>query len=175
LWFLASQVYGFFRQVFFPAPSLPREQLLVQLNQPPLPIPKPNSKPAAEPLNQATATQVIQSWLSTKSAAFGSNHEVNKLEQILVEPALSQWQQRAQNDKANKRYRQYKHNIKVDSVQRASANERAQVEATVNEVAQVYENGKLNQNSSYGEDVRVRYSLVRKDDQWRIQEMKVLK
>jgi len=176
LWFLASQVYGFFRQVFFPAPSLPREQLLVQLNQPPLPIPKPNSKPAAaEPLNQVTAAQVIQSWLSTKSAAFGSKHEVDRLEQILVEPALSQWQRRAQNDKANKRYRQYKHNIKVNSVQRASANERAQVEATVNEVAQVYENGKLNQNSSYGEDVRVRYSLVRKDGQWRIQEMKVLK
>jgi len=176
LWFLASQVYGFFRQVFFPAPSLQGEQLLVQLNQPPLPIPKPNRQPAAaEPLNQVTAAQVIQSWLSTKSAAFGSKHEVDRLEQILVEPALSQWQRRAQNDKANKRYRQYKHNIKVNSVQKASASERAQVEATVNEVAQVYENGKLNQNSSYGEDVRVQYSLVRKDGQWRIQEMKVLK
>jgi lipoate-protein ligase B len=93
-----------------------------------------------------------------------------------VEPALSQWQQRAQIDKENNRYRQYKHSIKVNAVQtKASAKDRAQVEATVSEVAQVYEKGRLNQADSYNEALRVRYDLVRQGGQWRIQAMKVLK
>ncbi len=182
LWFLASQVYGLFRQIFSQKPVLEQEQLMVELNQPAVSIPKltpkPKSKPpaVADSLNQATAAQVIQSWLATKSAAFGSKHAIDKLEQILVEPALSQWQQRAQIDKENNRYRQYKHSIKVNAVQtKASAKDRAQVEATVSEVAQVYEKGRLNQADSYNEALRVRYDLVRQGGQWRIQAMKVLK
>lgn len=178
LWFLASQVYSLFKHIFAKAPSAPEEQLIVALNQPPIPIPEPKrQQPAvAEILNQATATQVIQSWLSTKSAAFGPKHAIDKLEQILVQPALLQWQKRVQDDKANNRYRQYKHSIKIDTVKtKASAQDLAQVEATVNEVAQVYEKGRLNRASSYSEAIRVQYDLVRRNNQWRIQAMKVLK
>jgi hypothetical protein len=177
LGFLVSQTYAWLRQTLFPAPSLQTEQPLVQLNQPPLPIPNPGSELliAEELLTQETAEQVIQSWLSTKAAAFSSNHSVDKLEQILVEPVLSQWQRRVQKDKADNRYRQYKHNLKVDSVQTNKATpDNAQVETTVHEVAQVYENGRKNQNSSYDQNLRVRYDLVRQDGQWRIREMTVL-
>lgn len=171
LGFLVSQTYAWLRQTLS-TPSLQREQPLVQLDQPPLPIPSPGSGLVAEPLDQKKAEQLIQNWLSTKTAAFGSSHAVGKLEQILVEPALSQWQQRVQKDKANNWYRQYKHSLKVDSVQTSEATpDKAQIETTVNEAAQVYKNGQLNQNASYDDNLQVRYDLVRKDGEWRIREM----
>jgi hypothetical protein len=187
LGFLVSQTDGRSRQTISPAPSLqaeqPRkvslqaEQPMVQLAQPPLPIPDPGSEllAAQKLLTKETAQKVIQTWLSTKVATFGSNHAVDRLKQILVAPVLSQWQLLAQKDKADNRYRQYKHSVKVNSVKTSEANpDQAQVEATVHEVAQVYEKGKLNQNSSYDQNLRVRYNLVRKNGQWRIREMKVL-
>lgn len=178
LWFLASGVYGLFRYIFA-KPAMTEAQLMVEMNQPPvaIPIPQPEKQPVvAQALNQATALQVIESWLATKSAAFGQNHAVNKLEQILVQPTLAQWQQRVQNDKASNRTRQYKHSVKVNSVQtKASSPDHAQVVATVDEVAQVYDKGKLNRATSYNETLRVMYDLVRQNGQWRIQTMKVLK
>lgn len=179
LWFLASQVYGLFKHIFA-KPAVAEAQLMVELNQPPVPIPNPAAEikqPAvAQPLNQTTATQVIQTWLSTKSAAFSKDYAVDRLEQILVQPALSQWQQRVQYDKASNRTRQYKHSVKVNSVQtKASSPNLAQVIATVNEVAQVYDKGRLNRATSYNETLRVRYDLVRGANQWQIQAMKVLK
>lgn len=172
LGFLVSQTSAWLRQTLV-TPSLQGEQPLVQLDQPPLPIPSPGSELAvAPPLDQEEAKQLIQSWLSTKTVAFGSSHAVNRLEQILVEPALSQWQQRVQKDKANNWYRQYKHSLKVDSVQTSKATpDQAQVEATVDEVAKVYKNGQFNQNASYDDNLQVRYNLVRKDGEWRIREM----
>ena len=110
----------------------------MQLDQPPLPIPEPSDEvlTKVELLNQKTAEQVLQSWLSTKAAAFGSNHAIDRLEQVLVAPTLSQWQRLAQKDKADDRYRQYKHSLKVGSVQTSEATpNKAQVEASVNEVA----------------------------------------
>lgn len=178
LGFLASQVFGLLRQALFPAPSLQGEQLLVQLDQPPIPIPNPTTKALTtpQPLNQETAKQVIQSWLSTKSAAFGSNHAIDQLEQVLVGPTLLQWQQLAQRDKADNRYRQFKHSLTVNSVQTKLTNlDQAQVEARVHEVAQIYEDGKLNQNSSYDENLRIRYGLVRKNGQWQIRGMTILR
>lgn len=176
-WFLASQTFAWLKETLFPpAPSLQGEQLLVQLNQPPLPIPSAGSELLAEePLNQKMAEQVIQTWLSAKKAAFGSNHAVDNLKQILVQPALSQWQQRVEKDKANNRYRQYQHTLKIESVTAsAAAPDQAQVEAIVKETAQVYENSQLMQNASYDDTVRVRYDLVRQQSQWRIREMTVL-
>lgn len=193
LGFLVGQTYGWVRETFFAAPLLPPEQPReVQAQptlpskqprkvqaQPTLPIPDPGEKvPTVEEklLNKDSAEQVIQSWLSTKAAAFGSNHALDRLKQILVAPALSKWQQLAQQDKADNRYRQYKHTLKVDSVQTSkAAPDRARVEATVNEVAQLYEDGIPIQGSSYDENLRVQYDLVRNKGQWRIQEMKVLK
>jgi hypothetical protein len=171
--FLVSQTSALLRQILFPAPL--QEELMVQLNQPPLAIPSPGSVLTAEPLNQETAKQLIHNWLSTKTAAFGSNHAVDRLEQVLVEPALSQWQLRVQNDKIANQYRQYKHSFKVESVQSETAPDQAHVEATVNEIAQVYRNSRLNKNASYDDNLRVRYDLVRKNGEWRIREMTVLR
>jgi len=182
LGFLLSRTYAWLKHS--PMPPLQKEQPKLP---PPLPAPSPvNQRPSPTPtikpplvpvLTQKTAEQVIQTWLSTKAAAFGSGHAVDKLNQILVGPALSQWQGLAQNDQTDNLYRQYKHSLKVDSVATSQADpNQAQVEATINEVAQVYEDGQLNQDSSYDDqNLRVRYHLVRKDGQWRINDMTILK
>jgi hypothetical protein len=174
LWLLASAAYGWVREVFFPTPVLKGEQLQVQLNQPPVPIPDSKAKMLAPagPLNEETAEDVIMAWLSSKSAALGSNHNTASLEDILVDPALSQWRQVAEQDKQNSRHRVFKHSVKIASVVTSNEDpDKAEVEATVNEVAEVYDNGQKNQDRSYDENVRVKYHLVRQDGMWRIREM----
>ena len=141
----------------------------------PSPIPSPSSNPRSSvgPLTPEKAQALIQSWLSTKAAAFGPGHNLDGLKQILAEPALSQWQQLVQNDKAANQYLQYnERSLKVNSVKTNQANpNKAQVEATVNEVAQLYKDGKLNRDASYDKSLQVRYDLVRQDGQWRIEEI----
>ncbi|MBV9385411.1 MAG: DUF4101 domain-containing protein [Chroococcidiopsidaceae cyanobacterium CP_BM_ER_R8_30] len=149
-----------------------------QINQPPpSPIPKPSTSPppTTSPLTQEQAQAVIQTWLSTKAAALGPKH-VDGLKQILVEPALSKWQQLVQNAKADNHYLQYnEHGLKINSINVSRTNpNRAEVEATVNEVAQVYRNGKLDRISSYDKSLHVKYHFIHQDNQWRIDDMRLL-
>ena len=181
LWFLISQIFALFHRTATPPvvqqPPVVSEQLIVELNQPPVAIPRSQPKPAVpKPLNRDTAAPVIQAWLAAKAAAFGSEHATDKLKQILVEPTLSQWQQRVQDDLLNRRVRHYKHSLQVNGVKNdPKTSDRAQVEATVVEIAQIYERNRLNRAASYNEKLRVQYNLVRQNGEWRIQTMKVLK
>jgi hypothetical protein len=162
----------------FSAPPLEGEQPRVQLSQPPIPIPEPGSqmKAPSGPLTRDTAKQVIEAWLSNKSLAFGSDHQIDQLEQILAEPALSRWRQRAQTDKQNNSYWQYKHAVEVNSVQTSETNpDRAMIDAAVKETAQFYKEAQPSQDKSYNENLRVRYDLVRKGNRWLIQDMNVVK
>jgi hypothetical protein len=177
LWFLLTSSFGLLKNLFSPAPSLKGEQLSVQLNEPPIPIPDPNSKPLSPPglLTETTAQEVVQSWLSSKSAALGVNHEVDSLDQILIGSTLSKWQAIVQQDKEENRYRKYTHTVKVESVKTTETDQNnATVDATVTELAEFYDNGQINQQKSYNEKVRVRYDLVRVDNSWRIKDMLVL-
>lgn len=174
LWLLVITTFGWLTNLFSSSPSH-NEQLFVQLNEPPIPIPEPNSKPELTgPLTAATAEEVIQTWLATKAAAMGQNHKIDSLNQILVGSALAQWQQRVKQDIAVNRYRKYDHSlIKVESIDKKDTDpDRATVEATVKEVAEFHENGQVNKQKPY--TVRVRYDLVHHDDGWRIQGMSVL-
>ncbi len=160
------------------APELIGEQPLVEITKPPIPIPQPGTQLLAPegPLTEETAAQVIQTWLSTKSAALGSEHKVDQFKQILAEPALSTWRQRALTTKQDNAYWQYKHSLKVNSVKTVNSNpDRSRIEAAVNEVAQLYQGGQLNQGSSYNENLRVQYELVRKEGRWLIKDMAVIK
>jgi len=166
------------RQSFLRVPPKQKQQPQVlpqkiPVAQPPSPIAIPSINPlvAAGSLTQAQAQAVIQTWLSTKAAAFGPGHTIDSLKQILVDPALAQWQQMAQSDKANNLYLQYKHSLKVDSVTSQANSAQAQVQATVNELAQAYKDGKLDRDSSYNQSLKVRYGLVRQNGQWRINEI----
>ncbi|PLZ95333.1 molecular chaperone DnaJ [Fischerella thermalis CCMEE 5268] len=177
LWLAISTTVKFVHNALRPAPILQDPQLSIQINEPPLTIPERNSKPQFPTgnLTEATAEEVIQTWLATKSAALGPNHEIDSLENILTGSALTQWQLIARQDKADNRYRKYEHSIKIESLEIAPTDqEHAAVQASVTEATSFYENGLLNQQKSSKETVRVRYNLVRKPDGWRIREISVL-
>jgi hypothetical protein len=175
LWLLISTTVGLFKNLFFPGPSLKGEQLSVQLNQPSVPIPEQNSKlqlPAGT-LTEATAEEMIQAWLDTKAAAFGPNHEIDGLKNILVGSTLIKWQGWAQQEKTDNRYRKYEHSVKVESLEANQADQHyAAVEASVTEATQYYENSQIKKSDN--EKLRVRYEFVRIDGSWRIRDMSVL-
>lgn len=177
LGFLTTKTYGWLQQTINPAPLLEGEQPRVLLKEPLFTDASLEAPLAADGLlTKESAQDVIQEWLVTKALAFSSQHQADELKQILVEPALSQWQQRVENDRTSNRYRQFRHELVVNSVETdATKSDRAQVTATVNEVAQVYTGDRLNKAMSYDEKLQVRYELVRQNNQWRIQEMAVLK
>lgn len=159
-------------------PALEGEQPLVQLAQPPVPIPSTGSQMMAPegPLTEETAQQVIQTWLKTKSLALGSEHQIDQFPKILTEPVLSSWRQRAETAKRENSYWRYKHSVKVNSVETKAANpDQARVDAAVNEAAEFFQADQLNQGASYDENLRVRYDFVRKDGRWLIKDMTVVK
>ncbi len=175
-WVLATTAFGWIKNLFFPTSS-PRDlQLFVQINQPPVFIPDPTKSKPEFPegaLTNATAEEVIQTWLSTKAAALGPNHQINNLQQILTGSALSQWRLIAQQNKLDNRYRKYEHSLKIESVEKIDLFvDRAAVEATVKEATQLYENGQF--QSSSNENLRVRYDLIRYGTKWRIQNISVV-
>lgn len=161
-----------------PAARLEGEQLMVQLDRPPVAIPDPNSTlgSAEGPVTNEIAQQLIQSWLVSKAEALGPNHAINSLNQILVEPALGDWQKRAEEAKRDNWYRQYKHsNLVINAVEMSDVEpNQARIEAEVTESAELVENGQANPSYSYNETLRVRYDLVRQDRTWKIRDMLVL-
>ncbi|MEH2172804.1 IMS domain-containing protein [Nostoc sp.] len=174
-WVLATTTFGWLKNLFFPTRPAPVSQLFVQINQPPISIPPPNSPPQGldGPLTDTAAEEIIRTWLSTKAEALGPNHEINNLEQILTGSALSQWRAIAQQARSDNLYRKYDHSVKVESVEKIDLfADRAAVVATVKEETQLYENGQFKNSSN--ENLRVRYDLIRQRGKWRIQSTSVV-
>ncbi|GAX34872.1 IMS domain-containing protein [Nodularia sp. NIES-3585] len=171
-WLLVSTTFGWVKNLFFPAPVLEGEQLFVQLNEPPIEIPDETSKlqPPEGSLTEATAQEVIQTWLSTKAAALGPKYNLDSLQDILTDATLSQWRLLAQQERSQNRYRTYNHTVKVEYLNQNS--DQAVVVATVREVTQFYERGQIRNFAD--ETLRVRYSLIRQADVWRIRNMSVI-
>ena len=173
---LVSTTFGLVKNIFFPSPSLKGEQLAIQLNQPPINIPDPNSKPEAtnnEELTKETAKEVIETWLSAKTSALGQNHDIDGLKEILTGAVLSQWQSVAQQEQEDQRHRQYKHNVEIVTVSnKGTDKDYVSVDAQVQEVTKFYRNSQQQKSSS--ENLRVRYDLVRKEGKWLIQKMSVI-
>ncbi len=175
LWLLASTSFNLIKNIFFPSPSLQGQQLAIQLNESPINIPDPNSQPEPtdEELTKETAREVIETWLSAKAAALGSNYQIDGLNQILTGPALLQWQSVVEEEQKQGKYRKYKHTVEVLSVAKKGIDENnVYVDAKVQEATQFYAN--VQQQKSTNESLRVRYDLIRKDHKWHIQRMSVL-
>lgn len=173
LWFLLSTTFGLLKNLFFPGSSLKGEQLVIELNQPPVPIPAPNSTPQlpAGELTEETAGEIVQAWLDTKAAALGQDHDISALENILVGATLTKWRSLSQQERSNNRYRKYEHSVKIESVK--TDQNQAVIEASVSEVTQFYENGQMKKKPS-DDKLRVKYNLVRVDGAWRIRDMSVV-
>ena len=122
------------------------------------------------------ASQVIQTWLDSKSAAFGEEYKIEELNKILAPPLLATWRDRAAAYQQGKFYREYEHKITMRSAKvDPSDSKKATVEAEVKEVAKHYEGGKLDSSQSYDDNLLVRYQLVLQGDKWLIQNSEVLK
>ncbi len=172
---LVSTTVELVKNIFFSNPSLQGEQLAIELNQPLITIPDPNSQPETrdEELTNKMAKEVIETWLSAKAAALGQNHDIDGLNKILTGAVLSQWRSVAQQEQEDKRYRQYKHDVKVESVSKKGIDKNyVFVDANVQEVTQFYENSREKKSSN--EKLRVRYELVHKEGKWLIQRMSVI-
>ncbi|BAZ46793.1 heat shock protein DnaJ domain protein [Chondrocystis sp. NIES-4102] len=154
-------------------------QLAIAVAQPTIEIPTVAKKPV-EVKPQVTFTdtskQVIQQWLTSKSAAFGKEHQITQLDSILAEPLLSTWRERALAYQKENLHREYQHQITMRSAKiDPQDSNKATVEAEVREVAQHYQSGKINQTESYDDNLLVRYQLIRKGEQWLIQNTEVIK
>jgi len=173
---LIGQVLGLMGSLLRNAPALEGEQLQLMLNQPPLEIPEgpPEATADTGPLTQEKAKRVIETWLSTKAQAFGSNHEVDQLSSILVDPALSRQRQRATQDQQDNFYGEYEHQVTINEVTvNPDDGDRATVDATVNESVEFYRNGAVDRGASYSDEIQVQYQLIRQDGQWRIEDWSV--
>ncbi|MBD2150142.1 ARC6/PARC6 family protein [Pseudanabaena sp. FACHB-1277] len=126
------------------------------------------------PLNKETATRLIETWQATKSKALGNTYEENILEEILTEPALSDWRSRAKELKASNSYLQYQtKSTRVDQVI-ADGETKAKVIAKISESRNFFSNGELDSGASKADaNYTVEYDLVRKDNKWLIREMLV--
>lgn len=159
-----------------PLTALRGEQLLLELHRPPIKIPSANATIMSEGvLTEQGAERAIATWLDSKNLAFGKEHQVEKLDDILTGSLLSQWSDRAQTLKSGGNYWQYQHDLEIISLKTDTQNpDLATVDASVREVAHYYQNGKLNKGRSYDENLKVRYELVRQQKQWQIQSIRVI-
>ncbi len=174
LWALLSAI----GKALWGGPALTGEQLSIPLDRPVVVIPDPQAQnvDATGPLTEAVAKRAIEQWLAAKAAALGPEHNAEQLQQVLVDPSLSQWQRRAAEAERDNWYWQYKHQVDVLKVETNDANaDLGKVEAQVREEADFYERGQLNRGYSYSDNLRVRYDLIRQQGQWRIQDITVLR
>ncbi len=182
LGWLVAQAYGLVRTMFFGTPEMPDT---VELEQPaetapetePAPTPEATATapPADQPLDEAAAAQIVETWLSTKAEAFGPDYQIGQLEEILAEPILSTWRARAQDAEAEGLVREYEHAVEVQTLNLdVSDPDRATVEAAVREQATAYQNGQVDDANSYDDNLLVRYSLVRQDGRWQVEDMQLL-
>ena len=176
LWFLLSRAFGALADVLgWSGPTLKGEQAMVQLSQPPLPIPEPKPVTAEpEKLNPEVAEAKLNQWLSAKSAAMGPEHQVEALQKILVDPALARWVGMAETLKQEGSHRTYKHSVKVTEVQMDQANpNQAVAYAEVQEQVQYYSQGQLQNTEDAG--LQLQYRFIRKDGEWRIEDWQVMR
>ncbi|MGL5193559.1 MAG: ARC6/PARC6 family protein, partial [Chroococcales cyanobacterium] len=93
--------------------------------------------------------------------------------EILMDPALSLWQRRAEAARRENWYWEYDHNIQETGVEMSPTDpNRATVEAQVSETARLFENGQL--STTRDDNLRVQYQFVREAGQWRIRDWIIL-
>ncbi len=160
--------------------SSPRSEAFVTLEKPIAPLVesfKTNTSVAiatAGPLDKETATKLIETWQATKSKALGNKYEDNTLEEILAEPALSDWKARAKELKTSNSYLQYQ--IKSSEIDKVvpDGDSKARITAKISESRNYFNNGELDRGASKTDaSYTVEYDLVRKDNKWLIREMLV--
>ncbi len=162
-------------QLNSPLFALERNQYKVSIIQPLINIPLANTQIVNRTgvLTSEGFHQLIKTWLLSKSKAFGKNHDINSLNEILAEPLLSKWRNHAQKLKQNQGYWVYQHKIKVNSlISNQNKSDQFTGEADIKETAQYHHQGNI--DYSYDDLLRVRYTLLRKNNRWLIQVIDII-
>ncbi|MBE7384228.1 MAG: DUF4101 domain-containing protein [Leptolyngbya sp. SIO1E4] len=152
-------------------PKLQRPVLDISLTSPPVTIPTP-PPPEAQISVEDIAGRVIDSWLGAKREALSQNHNVAALETTLLDPALTQWRNRANGAQRDNWYVTYEHTVEILNVEPDDpSSEALTVDAQVTEVAEYYELGVRNLSNSYDETLNMQYNLVRQGGEWFVKDM----
>jgi hypothetical protein len=126
------------------------------------------------PLSKEDATKLVESWQVAKSKALGNSHEIALLENILANPALSDWRSRAKDLKASNAYLQYIPKSLVIKKFIPNGNNKASAIAKVEETRNYFTNGSLDTSSSDPDtSYEVEYVLVKVSNKWLIADMLV--
>jgi hypothetical protein len=157
-------------------PKLQGEQPTILLAEPVLEIPSVPDRVSLSqsgPITEEVARLTIQSWLNAKAAALGQDRAVERIPQILVDPALSRWMPTARALQRDNSYRKYEHNLTIQQIIRNDSNpDRVRVEALVREKTEFYDNGSL--TDFRDDNLRVRYDLIRQNGKWQIRDWEIL-
>lgn len=125
-----------------------------------------------EEINKEQAAKIISQWQNAKSLAMGEKYDIQALETILLDPALSEWRQRSEQNKAEQSYLVY--NVKGIEIKTVTpeGKDKADVVAVISEDRDfIYQGEKVADFSRSGAVYEVTYKLVRQKDNWFIQEM----
>lgn len=155
----------------FSGPRIQQPALDIQIGNPPIAIPPP-PEPEATISVEDIAQRAVENWLAAKREALGAEHNVNSLNAVLAEPALTQWRNRANGAQRENWYWEYDHAVEVLEVTPDDPTAEAMtVTAEVRETAELYEFGERNFGASYDETLTMRYELVRQDGEWLVEDM----
>jgi ARC6-like, IMS domain/DnaJ domain len=117
-----------------------------------------------------SAQSLLEKWLAAKATALSPSYDVSALTQVLAEPALTRARIRSQEAKANGSHWEYKHQVKVQSVDAGAKS----VEALVSETASFFDQKRLINELSYQKNLRLKYELVQQEGRWLIKNMTVI-
>ncbi len=118
-------------------------------------------------LNDATAKQILELWFTTKKAAMGSGYAIAQLDQALSDPKLSLWRKEAGDAQRDGAHVEYEHAMEVKKIDvNPTDPNRAFITANVRELRKYYEGSAMKEDQT--DDLQLRYSLVRQNNQWKI-------
>lgn len=155
-------------------PRISGQPLAISIAQPAFDIPEAPPAPTEIGVNDM-ASQVINEWLEIKRQALGKDYQGDRLDDILLEPVLTQWTRRANAAAQESWYWEYEHNVEVESVTPDDPTaDQLQAVAVVSEKARLFEFGVENTSASYDDTLRMQYDLVRQDGKWFVKGMNKL-
>ena len=166
-------------------PQAPKVAIVASPSPRPATTVEPNKAafiPIASPVSVAvltpdTAKEVVAKWLNAKSQSLSQSRQIDRLNNILIEPALSTAIERAQTAKTAGVHWLYQHqNVGIVSVAQPNPTSKvATIQARVTEDARYYQGERLDPARSYSKPLLVEYNLVHQKDGWYIKDMGVVK
>lgn len=167
--FISMRVLGWVGGIFG-GPRIKGTPLELSLAQPPVALPTTEEIAAQNPGVEDIAESTLQKWLDAKAAAMGQSHQVDRLDAALSADQLTEWRQRAQDAIDSNWHWEYEHDLQIQSVTPQDPQASAlTVQAQVSEIAEFYEQGRLNEASSYDTVLQMEYQIVLEEGEWRVQ------